>query len=167
MKESIGATASLNIALAFIAIIFAFLAGALSYYKSFKVNNIIKNSIEKYEGINNLSKLDIDNKLSSLGYQRYEIKCNDNEKFGNVSYSKLDSYKDNGKGLCVYYSINETKKTYKYGIVTYMTINIPIVSDFLRIPIKTTTDDIYGCYGGVDSFKIGSFEVSCKQLLGM
>ena len=55
MKESIGGTASLNIALAFISIVFAFLAAALSYYKAFKVNNIISNAIEKYEGFNELS----------------------------------------------------------------------------------------------------------------
>ena len=45
MKTSIGSTISMNIVFTFIVIIFAFVMAALSYYKAYKVNNIIADSI--------------------------------------------------------------------------------------------------------------------------
>ena len=68
MKESISYTFLLNIVIVFVFTCFAIVMGVLSYYKAFKVNNIITNSIEKYEGFNNLSRNDINLKLNSIGY---------------------------------------------------------------------------------------------------
>lgn len=144
MKESIGSTASLNIALTFIAIVFAFLAATLSYYKAFKVNNIITNSIEKYEGFNNLSRDDINLKLNSIGYQRYDVNCPDTKNFKGLEFMLVN---DNIDGVCIFFHNDEVNKTYEYGITTYMTINLPIVSEFIKIPINTVSDQIYGCYG--------------------
>lgn len=144
MKESIGSTASLNIMLAFIAIVFAFLAAALSYYKSFKINNVITNSIEKYEGYNDLAISEIDQKLSSLGYQRYEIVCSEEKKFNGKLFKLVDG---SGDGYCIYHYKGD--KYDEYGITTYMTVNLPIVSKFFKIPINTVTNEIYRCYGGV------------------
>ena len=143
MKESIGSTASLNIVLTFIAIVFAFLAASLSYYKAFKINNIVKNSIEKFEGYNELAISEINNRLTSLGYQRINVNCDKNEKFGGQEYE----LKESGNGLCIYFYNDSSTKSYKYGVVSYMSINMPFVGQFLKIPIKTTTDYIYGCYG--------------------
>lgn len=145
MKESIGGTASLNIALAFIAIVFAFLAATLSYYKAFKVNNIITNAIEKYEGVNDLSINEINLKLNSIGYQRYDSNCSKTKKIHGTTYTRIDN--DNLNGLCVYFHNSKTKKNYEYAVVTYMTINLPIVSEFVKIPINSVTKEIYGCYG--------------------
>lgn len=149
MKESIGGTASLNIALAFIAIVFAFLAASLSYYKAFKVNNIITNSIEKYEGLNQLSINEINLQLNSIGYQRYDSDCNPNKKFGDKNFQLVNS---DINGVCIYFSNDDNSKTYQYGITTYMTINLPIVSEFIRIPINTLSNGIYGCYGNNTSY---------------
>lgn len=144
MKESIGSTASLNIIFAFLAIIFAFLAGTLSYYKAYKVNNIIVNSIEKFEGLNDLSINEINIALSNLGYQRYKSDCDDNITYKEVLYN-LDSKEDKVvDGICVY--INEGDKQDQYLVVSYMTINLPIVSEFLKFPVRTATDTIYRCY---------------------
>ena len=145
MKESIGSTASLNIALAFIAIVFAFLAATLSYYKAFKVNNIITNAIEKYEGYNYLSIGEINDKLASLGYQRFNINCDDIKIFNNDAFDLITN--NNITGICVYMYSDDVNHYDQYGITTYMTINLPIVSQFFRIPINTTTNQIYTCYG--------------------
>ena len=151
MKESIGGTASLNIALAFISIVFAFLAATLSYYKAFKINNIITNSIEKYEGYNSLSIKEINEQLTSIGYQRYDGSCAKEKKFNGKEYVLVkDSDIPNScgvSGICVYFYNDGSSKMYQYGITTYMTINIPIVSEFVKIPINTVTKEIYGCYG--------------------
>ena len=147
MKESIGSTASLNIIFAFIAIVFAFLAASLSYYKAFKVNNIITNTIEKYEGYNKLSINEINNKLTSVGYQRFSGDCPNDKSFNGHSFSLVE---DNSiEGICVYINDDSNNDFYQYGIITYMTINLPIVNNLLRFPINTTSHEIYRCYGGV------------------
>ena len=142
MKESIGGVASLNIALAFIAIVFAFVAATLSYYKAFKVNNIINNAIERYEGFNDASINEINLKLNSIGYQRFDVDCDNS----NSDYT-LDQRSLQIKGICVYLNNNPDSKTYKYKITSYMTINLPIISEFIKIPVNTVTNEIYGCYG--------------------
>ena len=157
MKESIGSTASLNIIITFIAIVFAFLAATLSYYKAYKVNNIIVNSIEKFEGLNSLSVNEINTKLDSLGYQRYNFECSESISHGNLTYKLVSTDTNNINGVCIYEhryygdgsSVSpELYNHDQYLAITYMTINLPVIQDFIKIPIKTSTDTIFRCYGG-------------------
>lgn len=176
MKKSIGYTVSLNIVIVFIVIIFVFICGAISYYKAYKVNSLIENSIEKYEGFNELSKREIDRSLSSLGYDMGNVRCNaevvkvlPDENMG------IPRLSGSGKGYCVYYNIvncastGETDKekikvggetlnsgddieyckaeSYNYIIKTYLRFNIPIINKILKIPIHTKTNPINACYG--------------------
>lgn len=160
MGKSIGSTASLNIILAFLAIVFAFLAASLSYYRAFKINNIIVQSIEKYEGYNDNAIAEINNKLSSIGYERYVISCPSSKTFNKSVYSLIAE--KSGDGICVFFHEDSSKKTYSYVITTYMTINIPIVSNFLKIPINTATKEIYGCYGNNTDYGTDGWKTSCK-----
>lgn len=144
MKESIGSTASLNIALTFIAIVFAFLAASLSYYKAFKVNNIITSAIEKYEGFNTLAINEINLKLDNIGYQKYSTNCNSTKNFNGQTYTLVENAVN---GICVYIHNDSNSKSYEYGVVSYMTINLPVISDFVKIPVNTVTSEIYGCFG--------------------
>lgn len=167
MKESIGGTASLNIALAFISIVFAFLAATLSYYKAFKVNNIINNAIEKYEGYNDLAVKEINERLNSIGYQRFDTECKStirlNEKDDNSVYNPVTNINSiDVDGICVYMRNNVKKKSYQYLVVSYMTINVPIVSEFIKIPVKTVTNEIYGCYGNNEEFISYNGKISCE-----
>ena len=161
MKESIGSTASLNIVFVFIAIIFAFLAASLSYYKAFKVNNIISNSILKYEGYNNLSINEIDTRLNSIGYQRYDVNCGDFKNFNGQEFTSINNGQD---GICVYMNVNG--KYYQYGITTYMTINLPVVGELIKIPINTTSNEIYGCFGNNGDITVNlkgqEFTINCN-----
>ena len=75
MKESVGYTVTLNIAIIFIIIVFTFLSSAIIYFKSNKVSNIVMNSIEKYEGYNRYAVDEIKKKMDSLGYSGRDIKC--------------------------------------------------------------------------------------------
>ena len=52
MRTPIAYTFIFNLMIIFILIVFAFMAGTMSYYKAFKVNNRIVHSIEKFEGFN-------------------------------------------------------------------------------------------------------------------
>lgn len=136
MKQGVGYTVTINIMAIFIVVTFAFLVTTLNYYKAYKVNNAISDSIEKYEGYNNLSREEIISKLNSLGYVNNKKNCPGNIKYGTlVSNEKDYSY-------CVYEKEMKNKK-FKYTIITYLDMDIPIVNITLNLPVKTTTESIY------------------------
>lgn len=161
MKESIGSTASLNIVLVFLAVVFAFIAASLSYYKAFKVNNIIVNSIEKYEGFNDKAIAEIDVKLDSIGYKRINLSCSNEPILYNKRYYNLVD-KESGKGICIYFNQNQENKTYSYLVVTFMTIDLPVIKNFMNFPIKTVTNEMYGCYGKNQSYGVHEWQTECN-----
>lgn len=138
MRQSIGMNAQLNIIIIFIFIVFALIAASLSYYKAFKVNNVIVNSIEKYEGFNSESQSEIEKNLKILGYQQGVKDCKSD-------YSDIKTAKITTNGYCVEYVSNLSKGTYSYKVTTYMTIDLPIIS-VIKIPVKTSTSNI-ACLG--------------------
>lgn len=140
MSESIGHTFIYNIIILFIVIVFAFLMGTLSYYKAFKVNNKIIHSIEKYEGYNELSKNEIHNSLSTIGYSTETVNCNEEYK-GMTLVSK--QINDNFR-YCIYIDDENPSKDgyYIYGVLTYMNIDLPVVNR-INIPIFTRSNYIY------------------------
>lgn len=160
MKESIGSTASLNIVLTFLAIVFAFLAASLSYYKAYKVNNVITNAIEKYEGYNDKAAKEINLKLISLGYQKYRVNCPNSKNYDSKEYELVTDR--SGDGICAYIHNDENTRSYNYVITTYMTLKLPIVGNFIRFPINTSTQETYGCFANNDSYKIGTKTINCN-----
>jgi len=148
MKNAIGNTFIYNIIIVFIVLIFAFLSGALSYYKAFKVNNRIVYIIEKYEGYNSLAKQEINRYLDTIGYSRdlRNLDCS--------SYKGTDTMtiiEDNSKEhrYCIYVdnsvanSRNYGNGTYySYAVRTYLSIDLPLIN-LIRIPITTKTNQIY------------------------
>lgn len=156
MKESIGYTLSLNIMFIFITIVITFLCSALIYFKSNKASNVIRDSIERYEGYNAKAEKDIVMKLSSLGYNEIKITCASKVESNITKGSKCDlvknteyikkskekiSYASGEKGYCVYYC--DESDYYYYRIETNMMINIPIINNVLNIPIITNTERLY------------------------
>ena len=104
MKESMGYTVTLNIIIVFLIIVFTFLSAALIYFKSNKVSNVITETIEKYEGYNTYAKNEIGSKLTSWGYNKNRVNCNN-------YYSKIGSKErpncsssltDGSEGYCVF-----------------------------------------------------------------
>lgn len=146
MKQSIGFTYTLNFVILFIVITFAFLFGIMSYYKAFKVNSQIANAIENFEGYNELSRAEIDRILTSLGYTKGAIKCPSREHSG----SNYTSVSKNDFAICIYdYEAEEKTATkesgyyFKYGIVTYISMDIPIIGKTLKLPVYTETEKIF------------------------
>ncbi|MBE6144780.1 MAG: hypothetical protein E7169_04325 [Firmicutes bacterium] len=140
MRESIGSTFLYNIIIIFIVIIFGILAATLTYYKAFKVNTRIITSIEKFEGYNSLAITEIQNTLTTVGYMfKEEHKC-PSTKDGGVLQTEDKKFR-----YCVYYfdSSKEGTKYYSYGVITYITIDFPIVNLYLQIPIYTKSNRIY------------------------
>ena len=117
--------------------------GTLIYHKAFVVNTKIINSIEKYEGYNKYSSDEIDRSLMSIGYPNGEIKkCP--KKHNNLNLSTQISKKYN---YCVYMNENDGNGVYgsyySYGVITYITIDFPLISSFLKIPVYTESNRIY------------------------
>ena len=147
MKESIGVSFIINIVVLFIIIIFVFIAGTISYNKAFKVNSKIVNALEKFEGYNSASKEEMDLLLMSIGYKPGDsTKCPQTKNGGilvtassfevNPSYEKY-SY-------CIYFFDNDgDDHHYTFGVTSYMDLDIPIVSNFITIPIYSKTRRIW------------------------
>lgn len=140
MKESLGSTFLYNIIIVFIAIVFAILAATLTYYKAYKVNTRIINSIEKFEGYNDLSIKEIDNTLTSIGYMyKDNHKCPTQKNGAKLATPESEQFR-----YCVYYYPKDgDDRHYSYAVMTYITLDIPVVSMFLQIPIYTRTNRIY------------------------
>ena len=143
MKTAIGGTFMYNIILVFLVIVFAFLAGIMSYYKAFKINNRIVYSIEKFEGYNEKSIDEIDKILTTFGYDSSTPSC-ESEYDGMT----LVSGSNPSHRFCIYVEENITRGKagtgtyYSYGVKTYMTIDLPVVK-YIRLPIYTKTNQIY------------------------
>ena len=135
MKESIGSVALFNIIIIFLLVMFALLAATLSYSKAFRVNSRILTTIEKYEGYNELADQEINNILGTLGYQAGNANCP--KKNGVKASAKLSTNYD----YCVYY-MDIDSNHYKYGITTYITLDLPLINK-VKLPIYTETERIY------------------------
>lgn len=139
MREGIGLTYTLNFIIIFIVITFAFLFGIMSYYKAFKVNSRISNAIENHEGYNSLSIDEINKVLNTIGYTKGSVNC-PTRNYKKIDYNSISS---NDYAMCVYkYPVNSSGY-FRYGIVTYINIDIPIIGKTLKLPVYTETEKIY------------------------
>ena len=138
MKTAIAYTFLFNLMIVFILIVFAFMAGTMSYYKAFKVNNRMVHAIEKFEGFNNESQLEIEIFLGSLSYKSDGINCAETYKGMHLVHQGTTySY-------CIYIDPEKPKsgQYYNYGVLTYMSIDLPLVN-LINFPVFTRTNEIY------------------------
>lgn len=148
MRESVGYTATLNIIIIFITVIFGFIFISLSYYRAYKISNVVTDSIEKYEGYNLLSKTEIERKMILLGYTSFKIDCPDTIDSGSCGIINPSGTRK--KGYCVYKCLKE-EGYYYYKIRTNMLMNIPLINNIVNIPIYSSTNKLYdfeGTLGG-------------------
>ena len=146
MRQSIGTTFMLNFIILFIFLVFAFLAGTLSYYKAYRINNSIVNAIERFQGYNDYSIQEINIKLQNLAYETQNLKhdisqyCPQTWKFAvhtrnefNKEGSLVSDDRGRGEnGYCIYLyeqdnffltaddTLQTTDNYYTYGVLTYL-----------------------------------------------
>ena len=157
MRQGVGETLTYNMIIIFIIIVFGILAATMTYYKAFKVNNRILDSIEKFEGYNTLARDEIKGTLQNIGYAVNKTdECP--VRNGLVAETKDPSYL-----YCVYYHNDETAYTsgkyssimgqdkkdgkgqpryYNYSVVTYIYVDLPIAGSF-KIPVHTKGERIF------------------------
>lgn len=172
MRQSIGGWFTLNIIIIFIVIVFGLLSATISYYKAFKLNSMILDTIEKYEGYNEFAKNEIENNLNAMGYVKNNgafecptIKINkenknavnssvddDNTNQGTSHYycvyyqnndgSSNNKVSDNGKTDSEKYNLDGKPIYYNYVVVTYIFVDLPIVGQF-KVPVRTKGERSY------------------------
>jgi hypothetical protein len=145
MKQSIGATYVIAFVIIFLVITFAFLLGIMSYMKAFRVNSGMLNAIENHEGYNELSKKEISNFLSTIGY-RVENNNNDNcPKKNGMNNMEIPYGGTSNKNhrYCIYQYNNNDEGYFVYGVITYVSIDLPVIGDFFEIPVYTESEKIY------------------------
>ena len=159
MKESTGSVSAIYIVIFFVIIMFGFIISTLSYFKSYKINNSLTAAIEDYGGFNKLSKAEIEKRLTSYGYTKGDVKCNDSDgslvgisDTGEVVFPATNDNKGY-KGYCVYILNDKTSDSgveyeyYSYKITTSMTLDFGLFDFNVPIKMSSHTSTMYSCYG--------------------
>ncbi|MFA5603744.1 MAG: hypothetical protein WDA12_02685 [Bacilli bacterium] len=137
MKESVSNAFLFNWVIFFLAIIIAILIGSLSYSKTYRVKNKIVGIIEKHQDYNSSARNEIDQFLKEIGYKtnpKGGTKCPTGHG------SLLNAYNSNYH-YCVYY--NSDWKGYHFTVIAFMYFEIPVIGDFLELPVYGDTKVIY------------------------
>ena len=170
MREGISYSFLLNIVIVFISVCGAIVLGTMSYYKAYRANSVISQTIEKYEGYNCISAEEIARKLQTIGYSTpFNVNCNNKGKncmtdaaknYAIISYNLDDKmnnqeivYSNRTDDNKQYANMNSTykcdsngcttNKKYQYGIYTYMYTELPVISNLIKIPLFTKTSIMY------------------------
>ena len=144
MKQSIGNTYLIYFVSIFFVVAITFIVGILNYMKAFRINSGIANALENFEGYNNLSKVEIDRYLNGYGY-RIDATGNANCPVKN-SLQAISAYNDStgqNHRYCIYEYNKNSDGYFKYGIITYIYIDLPVINESLAIPIYSETEKIY------------------------
>ncbi len=153
MREGIGSIQMYNIIILFFLIVVAFLFATISYHRAFKVNTVITSHIEKYEGYNGLAIPAIERDLNTIAYQRLvnrAANCPARPGAGMLVTANNLIHK-----YCVYEGQLETVtfsdgmqvSFRQYTIITYVTFDLPLITDLIEIPIVSRTNRIV-CFAG-------------------
>jgi len=141
MKEAIGTSLVFNLMMIFIGVLIVILVSSISYSKAFKIRNRILDRIQEYEGYNIESGVvaAIENDLKDIGYRiTDQVECKDR----NGVKSLTDSYAG-GYDYCVYEYSDNTNKGKYYGVTVFINFDIPLVRNYIKIPVYGETRIIF------------------------
>ncbi len=167
MREGIGSIQLYNIIIIFFMLMVGFLFATISYHRAFKVNTVITSHIEKYEGYNPLSIAAINRDLTTIAYKSIgnELRGCPTERNGDQLVIGVTNHK-----YCVYESVCQTLTEVaavppggpgipitpsggivqfrQFTVVTYLTFDIPVISNLIEIPITSRTNRVIYFDGG-------------------
>ncbi len=153
MREAIGATWIMGIVIAFIALFSGFLAFSINYSKAFKVKNGIVERIEKYGGVSEEAKSDINSFLKEIGYNALGscdmLLSDENLKFAGFRIDEGTSH-NNAKdkyNFCIQkiHSNSGTGQmsTAYYKVYVFFSLSIPVIQDITKFNVTGETKNIY------------------------
>lgn len=149
MREAVSDSLIMSIVITIIGACIIVVLASLTYSKTFKCKNRIIEEIEKYGTYSESNpnvKESIDAALHDMGYQtigRSDVKCPtgrkanapgvSDEDSGGTAINRLDKYK-----YCIYRY--NTATGYYYSVATFISIDLPIIGEFLRLEIPVYGD---------------------------
>jgi len=138
VKKAIGGAYVYNLVIIFLLIMFGFFLALFSYTKAYRVSKSVVTIIENHSGYNDNTQKDIDAYLNNMGYRVNSDSCPQrNDSKG----KKVDAIESTDSGLCIY-EISKENSYITYGVVTYMTIDLPLIN-LIKVPIYGETEKIY------------------------
>lgn len=152
MREGIGSVMLYNIIIIFIVIVFAVLAGTMSYAKAFKVNSAVSKALQMFEGYNQLAYSnypeagamgEVVRVLQTLGYRYDENYTCSKDWLGGGTLANVNLGREIPYKVCIYNYPVDSIGYYDIGIVTYLQVEIPVIGGFLEVPIYSRTPKMY------------------------
>ena len=149
MRDSIGGLSIMSIFIFFFIMVTFFLVGTIVYYKGYKINSQLINSLEKFEGYNQYSAADMDRVFNSLGYRASgdDTVCGKGAN-GDVIACESDNAKYEFELVCSTTKKNSNEQMtgmnyyITYKVKTYIYIDLPFNTS-LKLPVTTKTNPIY------------------------
>ena len=163
MNEALGGSGLFNIVIVIVSALVLLLVGFLAFSKAFKVKNHIVNFINEDKGYVDDSKIESD--LYSVGYSSVNtIKCENSNAYLKLQSKATEANKEKGEcatlsssnkcntveivmpsyekntsfDLCIF-KYTSSDGSYYYTVLTYVHMNIPLIDDFIHIPITGET----------------------------
>ena len=164
MKEALGGSGLFNIVIVIVSALVLLLVGFLAFSKAFKVKNHIINFINEDKGF--VDKVKIESDLMSVGYSSNKtVECADSDVYKELETKALNNNQDLqgctdesvGPNMCnrvdvviptaseptsydyCVFKYTMSDGSYYYTVLTYAHMNIPIIDDFVHIPITGET----------------------------
>lgn len=144
MREAIGGSQLLIIALTIIIVVMMLLSGSIGYSKAFKARNAILNIVQENGGYDvsanavlEYSKDEIVSLLKEMGYKTSVGSTRSCTNRNSNKYSEYEEAKDYNYNFCVYRYIDAESGNQHYGVETYMYFELPVFgkNDRLAIPM--------------------------------
>ena len=156
MKGAIGNAFIMNMVITFILIFYSLLIGSMAYSKAYKTKNFILNKLNEYERLgkqninssNTQDAKDWNNEVNEyLGRIGYPISTDWNTCPNKDGYVTWKSSSIGEYSYCIYrkYHIVESNdnplilRKYNYMALVYMKFDIPVLGQFIKIPITGET----------------------------
>ena len=136
MKEAMGTSLVFSLIMLFIAVLIAILVGSISFSKGFKIRNRIIDRIEEYQGFDLDTHSVIQKDLKDIGYKIVsDVDCKERDG-GEILTPTYNDY-----NYCVY-RYSTTRGNY-YGVTIYIQVDIPLIGEYIKIPVYGETRVIY------------------------
>lgn len=137
MKEAIGTSLVFNLMMIFVGVMIVILVSSIAYTKGFKIRNRIIDRIEEHDGYASTEVKDtIANDLKAIGYKIVEKSNCAVKDDATLLTSEFNDY-----NYCVY-EYNTSRGNY-YGVTVFISVDIPLIGDYINIPIYGETRIIY------------------------
>lgn len=137
MKEAIGTSLVFNLMMIFVGVMIVILVSSIAYTKGFKIRNRIIDRIEEHDGYASTEVKDaIANDLKAIGYKIVERSNCAVKDDATLLTSEFNDY-----NYCVY-EYNTSRGNY-YGVTVFISVDIPLIGDYINIPIYGETRIIY------------------------